>query len=116
MYYDLEKKIDDYSAELFADLGLAILPEDDKADLYARLEDHLHQVILSVLRPLLSASEIAKIKQAFDQEDYHALDEVLKGYPQYKDSLETKIDEEFKKLKLTIAEEQKHAGSGKDPA
>lgn len=112
MYYDLEKKIDEYSAELFADLGLVTLSEDSKADLYARLEDHLHQVILDVLRPLLESAAIAKIKQALDQEDYHALDEVLKGYPQYKSQLETKIDEEFKKLKLTIAEEQTHEGTG----
>ena len=54
MYYDLEQKIEDYSGELFADLGLATLTEDDKADLYARVQEHLHQVIVEILRPFLA--------------------------------------------------------------
>lgn len=112
MYYDLEKKIEEYSEELFNDLGLATLTEDDKADLYARVQEHLHQVIVEILRPHLAQAEIAKIKQSVGQEDYHALDQILANYPQYKETLETKIDEEFEKLKLTIAEEQKNAGSG----
>lgn len=112
MYYDLGQKIEDYSEELFNDLGVATLSEDDKADLYARVQEHLHQVIVKILHPLLPPAEIAKIKQSLGQEDYHALNRILANYPQYKDTLETKIDEEFKKLKLTIAEEQKNAGSG----
>ena len=115
MYYDLEKKIDEYSSELFADLGLASLPEDDKADLFARLEDHLHRVILAVLGPVLNQDEFLKIKQGIDHEDYHALDEVLSANPQYKNELEAKIDVEFNKLKLTITEEQKNAGTGTEP-
>ncbi|OGE79215.1 MAG: hypothetical protein A2751_04450 [Candidatus Doudnabacteria bacterium RIFCSPHIGHO2_01_FULL_46_14] len=112
MYYDLEQKIEDYSEELFSDLGLASLSEDDKADLFARVQEHLHQVIVEVLRPLLPAPEITKMKQSLNQEDYHALDLVLAAYPQHKEAMEAKIDEEFEKLKLTIAEEQKNAGFG----
>ena len=111
MYYDLEQKIEDYSEELFVDLGLATLTEETKADLFARVQNHLHQVIVEFLRPRLAAGEIAKINQALNEEDYHSLDMVLKEYPQYKDALETKIDEEFLKLKLTISEEQKNARS-----
>jgi len=111
MYYDLEQKIEDYSEELFNDLGVATLTEDDKADLYARVQEHLHKVIVEILRPFLPAGEIAKIKQSVDQEDYHALDQVLSAHPQYKDTMEAKIDEEFEKLKLTIAEEQRNAGA-----
>ncbi len=116
MEYDLEKRIDDYSAELFADLGLASLSEEGKADLYARLEDHLHRVIISVLRPLVDDGKIAKLKQALDHEDYHPAGEILRAHPQYKNDLESKIEEEFNRLKLTIAEEQKNVGTGKDPA
>ena len=111
MYYDLEEKIENYSEDLFNDLGLASLDEEGKADLYARVQDNLHRAIAEALKDLLPQSELSKIKQALDQEDYHALDLVLKEYPQYKDTLETKIDEEFKKLKLTIAEEQRNEGS-----
>ena len=115
MGYDLEKKIDDYSAELFTDLGLASLSEEGKADLYARLEEHLHRAILSVVRPLVEAAEIIKINQALDHEDYYAVGEVLRSYPQYKNNLESKIDEEFNKLRLIIVEEQKNARTGTDP-
>ena len=111
MYYDLEQKIEDYSEELFSDLGLATLTEDDKADLYARVQDHLHRVIVEILRPLLPGKEVAKIKQSVDEEDYHALDQTLSAFPQYKDTMEAKIDEEFEKLKLTISEEQRHGGA-----
>ena len=112
MYSDLEKKIDDYSAELFADLGLAALPEDSKADLYARFEDRLHRVIMLFLKPILDPTAMSQIKQAVENEDYHALNQVLGKFPQYKSDLEAKIDEEFKKLKLTITEEKKDAGHG----
>lgn len=111
MYYDLEKKIEEYSEEVFVDLGLATLSEDVKADLYARVQEHLHKVIISVLEPLIAPEELAKVQQALDQEDYHAVNTSLARYPQYKEALETKIDEEFNKLKLTMTEEQKNAGN-----
>ncbi|OGE76935.1 MAG: hypothetical protein A3C85_01345 [Candidatus Doudnabacteria bacterium RIFCSPHIGHO2_02_FULL_48_21] len=109
MYYDLEQKIEDYSEELFIDLGLATLTEETKADLFARVQNHLHQVIAEIVKQYLPAPDVTKINQALSEEDYRALDVVLKNYPQYKEQLETKIDEEFAKLKQTISEEQTNA-------
>lgn len=106
--YNLDKKIEDYSEELFADLGPVALPEEKKADLYARVQEHLHRVIVEVLTGRLAEGEMARAHSALEHEDYRALSRILKRYPQYKDQLEEKIAAEFKNLKLTIAEEQKN--------
>ena len=45
----LNEKIDQYSEEMFVDLGLSDLPEDRKAEIYARVQDHLHQAMFSML-------------------------------------------------------------------
>lgn len=108
--YDLDKKLDEYSEELFVDLGLTGLPEEQKADIYARLEERLHHVILNTLTPALSGAEVSKLKLALEQEDYRGLSKILKKHPQFKTELEEKIQKEFDQLKLTLAEEQKHAG------
>ncbi len=109
--YDLDKKLDEYSEELFVDLGLTALPEEEKADIYARLEERLHHVILNTLTPTLSSAEFAKINLALEQEDYRGLSKILKKHPQFKVLLEEKIQKEFDQLKLTVAQEQKHAGA-----
>ena len=112
MNYDLEKTIEDFSEEIFADLGLASLTEDDKADVYARVQARLHHVILRELAQVAPSDSMGKIRGAMEQEDYHALDALLEQYPQYQETLQAKIDEELAKLKFTISEEQKHAGNG----
>ena len=109
--HNLDKKIDEYSEELFSDLGLTGLPEEAKADIYARVQEHLHRVIVDTLSPLVGPSDAGRIKSALDHEDYHALDAVATRYPQFRDELQAKIDQEFANLKQTISEEQKHAGN-----
>ena len=111
MAYEFEKKIEDFSEDIFGDLGSAMLTEDDKADVYARVQDRLHRVILFELQPLLSGAEMGSIRSAIEQEDYYALDAILEKYPEYKNTLETKIDEDLQGLKSTITEEQRNAGT-----
>lgn len=107
--YNLDKKIDEYSEELFTDLGLTALPEEAKADIYARVQDHLHRVIIDTLSPLVRPADAGRIKIALGHEDYRALDIVVRRYPQFKDEVQTKIDQKFVNLKQIIAEEQQHA-------
>ncbi len=114
--YDLGKEIDEYSEELFADLGPVPLPEEKKADIYARLKEHLHRVIANTFAPVLKAGEFNRIREALEQEDYRALARILKRYPQFISALESRVESEFKNLKLTIAKEQKNAGSKQRPA
>lgn len=109
--YDLGKEIDEYSEELFADLGPVPLPEEKKADIYARLKERLHRVIANTFEPVLKAEEFNRIHQALDQEDYRSLARILKRYSQFISALKGRVESEFKNLKLTIAEEQKNAGS-----
>ncbi|MDP3993560.1 MAG: hypothetical protein U1C57_02605 [Candidatus Doudnabacteria bacterium] len=109
--YDFEKKIDGYTEEVFLDLGLSSLPEEKKAEIFARVQDHIHKVILDVFEKVLSLKESAKIKQALEQENYHGVSKILKKHGQFKNQLEDKIDKEFNQLKQTITEEQKHAGT-----
>ena len=106
---DLGKKIEEYGDELFLDIGLANLPEEQKAEIYARLEDHLHEVIVSHFSKLLEKRALRAIRNALDQEDYRLLGKILKKYPQHAAALEAKVKQEFDSLKLIIAEEQKNA-------
>lgn len=106
--YDLEKKIDDYTDTLFIDLGLTNLPEENKADIFARVQDHLHKALLETLAPVIRAQELARISDALEQENYQLLSKILEHYPQYKDKIENKIESEMQSLKLIITEEQKN--------
>lgn len=101
----LDAIIEEYSEELFADLGLVALPEEKKAEIYARLEDHLHKLILDTLTPLISADEIAQVKLSLEEEDHHRLEKIFKRFPQHRANLEQKIREELRNLTLIISEE-----------
>ncbi len=107
--YDLEKEIQNYSDDLFTDLGLAALSEDRKADVFARLQEHLHRVILETLRPVMTADETLEIEELLEQEDYHEFALAIRKHSEKKQELEEKISEEFEKLKLIILEEQRYA-------
>ena len=107
--YHLGEIIDEYTEELFVDLGLTTLPEEKKADLFARIEEHLHKVILDTLAPILGKKYLREIEDALEQENYQALGKIMKRFPLYQDLLEDKIEEEFKKLKKTIIREHLHA-------
>jgi hypothetical protein len=109
MVQNLNQIINEYSEELFADLGPAAIPEEKKAEIFARLEDHLHKLILDTLVPLVSFEEIAKIKLALEEEDYRKLEKILKRFPHDRANLQERIHSEFKNLTLTIAEELKNA-------
>lgn len=105
---ELDKKIEEYGDELFTDLGLTNLPEEQKAEIYARLEDHLHEVIISHLSKILEKRTLRTIQNVLDQEDYRYLSKILKKYPQHAAALEEKVKQEFDNLKLIIGEEQKN--------
>ena len=107
--YDFDKKIDGNTEELFLDLGLSTLPEEKKAEIFARVQEHIHKVILAVFVKVLSPKELARIKQALEQENYHGVGRILRKYGQFKAEFEDKIDNEFNQLKQTITEEQKDA-------
>jgi|SRR3990167_9979769 len=107
----LNEKIDEYSEGLFVDLGLSDLPEDRKAEIYARVQDHLHQVMFSMLAPHIGPAEISDLRLAVEAEDYDKLEKILNRHPQYRAELETTMEQEFNNLKNVIAEEQKNAGS-----
>lgn len=110
--YDLAKKMDEYSDELFLDLGLITSPEEQKADIYARLQDHLHSVVLASFKKVLNRKEMTKLRTALEQEDYRRLNEILKLHPKQQAELEQKIQSEYDRLKLIISKEQKKLGSG----
>ena len=107
--YDLGQRISEYTEELYSDLGLSDLPEEKKADLFARIEEHFHQTILGTLRNLITASHLAAIKTALVEENYEKVGNIVGRYPKLKTLLENKIEEESAKLKLIITEEQKDA-------
>lgn len=107
--YNLEKKIEEYCEELFVDLGLLDMSEEKKAEIYARVEDHLQKIILETLTPALAQEVLAKINLAFEQENYKMLEDALKKHSKIREALEEKIETELRILKTTIAEEQQHA-------
>ena len=115
MDYNLEKQVDEYSEELFLDLGLAAVPEEEKAEIYARLQEHLHKVILDTLRPALKRQDTAGLERALEEENYHRLDKILKRHPGNKELLEKNLDRAFQNLKLIMTEEQKNAGKTSQP-
>lgn len=106
---DLNKQIEEYTDELFAELGPVTLPEERKADLFARIEEHLHAAILRELAPTLSKAEHQRLKTGLEQGDYAVLKRILKTSPEFKKILDDRLDIEFRSLKLIISEEQKNA-------
>lgn len=106
--YDLGKKIDEFSDELYIDLGLADLPEERKADLFARIQEHLHQALLATLRGVLGEKELGEVRTTLDQEDYGRLASILNRYPAHKSEIEKKLETEMQNLKVIISEEQKN--------
>lgn len=109
--FSLSKKIEEFTDELFADLGLTAEAEEKKADLFARIEDQFHRAILDTLRPRMSRGELAAVELALTQESYNDLENLLKKYPQFFEVLENKIQTKLDQLKLTIAQEQKDANA-----
>ena len=106
----LDQKIDEYLEELFLDLGLSTLTEEEKADMYARIQQRLHQVILQTLSPVAGSDQGEKLRLALEAEDYEALNTILESYPQFEDELQNRIDQEFANFRLIIQEEQRNAG------
>ena len=106
--YKLDKKIDEYSESLFTDLGLATLSEDEKADIYARVQDHLHSLMFQTLSPVIPVKDMNALRQRVIEEDYRKLENVLARYPDVKEELEEKIEEEYNNLKSIISEEHEH--------
>ena len=106
--YQLDKKIDEYSESLFTDLGLSNLKEEEKADIYARVQEHIHSIMFQTLTPVISAKDITSIREHIAQENYRKLEEVLHRYPKAHEQLEKKIQDEYNNLKTIISEELKH--------
>lgn len=106
--YSLDQKIEEYTEEAFADLGLASLSEEKKADIFARIQEQFQKAILTTLRGAIRPEDLAAIEGALEQENFEALTAALKRHPQFREELEKKIQKEFDQIKLTIAEEQKN--------
>lgn len=113
---NLGEKIDKYADELFTDLGLVDLPEDQRADIFARIEERFEQVVISEISDIISISDRAELKQAFDEQDYEAVERVLNRYPQRLSRLEHKVDLELNRLKDLIAAEQKNVERAGTPS
>lgn len=106
--YNLDQKIEEYTEELFVDLGLTQIPEDEKAEVFARMREQFHKVILATLSGAVSPHDLSAIEHAMEQENYDELSKIIKRYPQFKNELEEKIQKEFDQIKFAIIEEQKH--------
>lgn len=108
---NIGQKIEELSEDLHADLGLAHLPDEEKADLFARLQEHLHAIILAAVSGALSHKETQRVTQALDQENYEMVDRTLKHHPELETKLEDEITRGFNELKSIITEEQNNARS-----
>ena len=106
--YDLEQKIEDYSRELFVDLGVSNLSEDQKADLYARVQEHFHKVMVEAFSRILNPKELDRLIESLDQEDYEFLKNILQRHPEITPNVEDKIEQEFGRLKMAITKEQEN--------
>ena len=106
--YQLDKKVDEYSESLFTDLGLSNLQEEEKADIYARVQEHIHSIMFETLTPIISAKAIASIREDIAEENYRNLEEVLHRYPKAREHLEKRIQTGYNNLKNIISEELKH--------
>ena len=107
---ELNKRIEEFSEELYVDLSPVSLPEEVKADIYARIEERLHQVIMDMVSPKLGPQGSGAIKDALDHEDYPGLADLLARHDKLTKEVQDRIEEELKNLKATISQEQQHAG------
>jgi len=105
---DLGHKIEEYVDELFDDLGPTELPEDKKADIFARVEERLHKLILNRAGPGLPRDKAGALASALQQQDYAAADKLLKLASNDTNSLNRAIDQEMKEFKQIIEKEQKY--------
>lgn len=105
---NVAQKIEEFTEELFVDLGLTMLPEEKKADIFARVEEHFRRAIIGSLRALSPGTDLSRLERALAEERTELLDRALRKYPQHRQAVENKIEEELQKLKLIIAEEQKN--------
>ena len=95
---DLEEKIEEYADGLFEDLGFTDLPEERKAEIFARVEEHLHNVIVDELSRDLDAVKMEVLKKALSQQDYKVASGVL-DMAEKKVVLENRIERELNQLK-----------------
>ena len=107
---EFNKRIEEFSEELYADLSPVPLPEEVKADIYARIEERLHQVIMDIVSPKLGSVGSSAIKDALDHEDYPRLSDMLSRHDKLTQEVQHRIEEELKNSKVTISQEQQHAG------
>jgi len=107
---ELNKRIEEFSEELYADLSPVPLPEEVKADIYARIEERLHQVIKEAAVSKISSSELEVVKNSLDHEDYGKLSDTLGRHAELTAEIQEKIEQELKNLKTLIQQEQKDAG------
>ena len=105
---DLEEKIEEYADGLFEDLGFTDLPEERKAEIFARVEEHLHNVIVDELSRDLDAVKMEVLKKALSQQDYKVASGVL-DMAEKKVVLENRIERELNQLKAVIKREQRYA-------
>jgi hypothetical protein len=105
---ELKEQLDKYTEELFDDLELEDLPEERQADLFARVEEHLRDVIIAETQGELTHAEQEDLRGAFDRQNYKAVEKILERYPSKRAVLERKIEMELKKLRNTIVEEQQN--------
>jgi len=61
---------------------------------------------LESLAGAVDGVKLRKIKEALEEENYIAVDKLLKHRQELKTSLEDKIDSEFKKFKALVLNEQ----------
>ncbi|MBI4050033.1 MAG: hypothetical protein HY398_01130 [Candidatus Doudnabacteria bacterium] len=111
---NIGQKIEELSETLHADLGLAHLSDEEKADLFARLQEHLHEIMFNAVRGALSHKENQRLRAALEQENYDVVGRILKHHRELEKKIEEEMERGASELKLTITEEQKNAGSGNE--
>jgi len=104
---DLEEKIEEYADGLFEDLGFSDLPEERKAEIFARVEERLHKVIVDELSADLDSSKMEILKKALSQQDYKIASGIL-DMTEKKDILKRRIERELNQLKKVIEKEQRY--------
>lgn len=105
---NLAEKIDNYTDELYADLGLVEMTDEQKAHVFARVEEHLYQAISSGLS-YVESKDKKELQVALEQQNYSAAMEVVARYPASAHLVEKAVDRELKKIKFLIIEEQNNA-------
>ena len=105
----LGEKIEDYVDELFSDLGLVDLPEEQKAQVFARVEERLHQVVMEKVKADLPTGQFEVLKKALEQQDYKVAAGILDLSPEKKTVLEKSVEHELNNLRGVIAKERRYA-------